>query len=451
MIFSCSRLLCLFAASVVISACQTTGTSKWVPAGSSAADISTAENHILAGQDAVGAQDINFEIGKNPYAYKDIPPGVRPALDTREAGIWLQLDKIEEKQKSAGNRVQDEKLNSYLTEIACKMSGPYCQDVRVYTQRIPLFNATMAPNGMMTIYTGFLLRTQNEAQLASVLGHEVGHYIRRHSIQGLDDTVAKSDFSAVFGILAAGMGAPGVADLMNLALISSQFSFNRDHEREADLIGINLLHLRGYDTREAANVWKLLVRERDPDKDPDEVSTSTSFSSTHPSDGERLKSLTAISNKLQGPDKWGVTNEERFDKIVGPWKFRFLQDEVRLRNWKNSLALLEILEEYGHDKAEIAFFQGEIYRNRDKKADEDAEDEDDRIADIDRALKAYEKCLALPGTPAEAYRAAGLIYHKKSNHEKSRAALNRYLQLKPNAKDRKLIQYMINNSGSVSS
>lgn len=448
---SCSRLFYLIAAFVLLTACQATGISKWVPANPSAAEISPSENNLLAGQDTVGVQDIGFEIGKDPYAYKDIPPGVRPALDTREAGLWLQLDKNEEKSKTAGNRILDEELNTYLTEIVCKMSGPYCNDVRVYTQRIPLFNATMAPNGMMTLYTGFLLRAQNEAHLASVIGHEIGHYIRRHSIQRLDDIVAKNDFGFVFGIFAAGIGAPGATDLVRLAMLSSQFSFSRDNEREADLIGINLLHLRGYDTREAANIWNLLLREQDPDADPEDASTSTPFASTHPSPGERVQSLTAISDKLQGPGKWGVTNEERFDKIVGPWKFRFLQDEVRLRNWKSSLELLNILEEYGHNKAQIAFFQGEIYRNRDNEADEDAEDEEDRIADIDRALSAYEKCLSFPDAPVEAYRAAGLIYHKKSIHEKSRAVLTRYLQLRPNAKDRKLIRYMINNSGSVSS
>jgi beta-barrel assembly-enhancing protease len=433
--------------------CQTTGVSKWIPANSGASDgtDSSVNTAIPSGNNAIGITDISFEIGTDPYAYADIPPGVRPAMDTREAGLWLSIDKSEEKSKTAGNRILDENLNTYLTELVCTMSGPYCSDVRVYIQRIPLFNATMAPNGMMSIYSGFLLRAQNEAQLSAVLGHEIGHYIRRHSIQRLEDAIAKQDFGLVFGMLAAGLGVPAAGDLMQLAMLGSVYSFSRDNEREADLIGINLMHLRGYDTREASNIWTLLLREKDPDTDSNDVSTSTLFASTHPSIGERIVTLGAIADKLQGPDKWGTTNKERFDRIVGPWKFQFLQDEVRLRNWKSSLELLNILAEYGHDKAQIAYFRGEVFRNRNKDADKDAEDVAEREADIDRALRAYEESIGLPDAPAEAYRAAGLIYLKKSNPAKAREALEQYLKLKPAAEDLKLIQYMMKNAGGLTS
>jgi len=50
----------------------------------------------------------------------------------------------------------------------------------------------MAPNGMMQVATGLLLRTANEAQLAYVLGHELGHYRRRHSMQRWSDFQAKA-------------------------------------------------------------------------------------------------------------------------------------------------------------------------------------------------------------------------------------------------------------------
>ena len=440
-------------AASLLAGCQTTGISKWIPANSNVSDGTSgaADSAVPTADSAIGLTDVSFELGNDPYAYADIPPGVRPAMDTREAGLWLSIDKSEEKSKTAGNRILDKDMNAYLSELVCTMSGPYCSDVRVYIQRIPLFNATMAPNGMMSIYSGFLLRAQNEAQLTAVLGHEIGHYIRRHSIQRLEDSIAKQDFSLVFGVLAAGAGVPAAGDLMRLAMVGSIYSFSRDNEREADLIGINLMHLRGYDTREAGKIWTLLMREQDPEADSDDVSTSTPFTSTHPSIGERIITLGAIAEKLQGPGKWGKTNEERFDKIIGPWKFQFLQDEVRLRNWKSSLELLEILNEYGHDKAETAYFRGEIYRNRNKDADKDAEDEEARIADIDRALQAYEESISLPEPPAEAYRAAGLIYLKKSDVPKAREALTEYLRLKPSAHDRKLIQYMIKNAGGMTS
>ena len=53
--------------------------------------------------------------------------------------------------------------------------------------RTPYFNASMAPNGMMQVWSGLLLRVDNEAQLAAVLGHEIGHYLARHSVERLRD------------------------------------------------------------------------------------------------------------------------------------------------------------------------------------------------------------------------------------------------------------------------
>lgn len=441
------KFLTMVLAVCLTAGCQTEGKGKWISSTGQFEDIKDpiTETSSLSSNVTSSGLDINFEIGKDPYAYNNIPPGVRPATDTIEGGIWYSADKIEAKGRTAGNRIHDKKLNAYLNKIACDLAGPYCPDMRVYLLRVPIFNATMSPNGMMSIYTGFLLRVQNEAQLASVIGHEIGHYIRRHSIQRLEDNIAKREFGLVFGMLMAVAGVPAMSDIMQLALISSQSAFSRDNEREADVIGITLLHQNGYDVREAAKIWESLIREENPDQDPDKVSTSTPFASTHPSHGERTETLDLIANKLQGPGKWGKTNEAEFDRIVGPWKFKYLEDEVRLRNWKSSLEVLQILRENGHTESEILYFEGEIFRNRNRDVDPDAEKEEDREADTARAIKAYEKSMALADAPPEAFRAAGLLYNREKMPAKARQALAEYLRLKPNAHDAKLIEYMIIN------
>ncbi len=440
--------LCSVLLTVSLTAgCQTSGTSKWISSSGQFEDIKDpiTETATLTSKGNDFGLGANFEIGSDPYAYDSIPPGVRPAIDTIEGGIWYSADKIEAKGRTAGNRIHDKKINAYLNKVACKLAGPYCPDMRVYLLRVPIFNAAMSPNGMMSIYTGFLLRVQNEAQLASVVGHEIGHYIRRHGIQRLEDNIAKRQFGMVFGMLMAVAGVPAMSDVMQLAMLSSQYAFSRDNEREADVIGITLLHMNGYDVREAGKIWESLIREENPDQDPEEVSTSTPFASTHPSSGERTETLSAIANKLQGPDKWGKSNKTDFDRIIGPWKFKYLEDEVRLRNWKSSLEVLEILQENGHKESEISYFKGEIFRNRNRDADPDAEEEKDREADSARALKAYETSMSQTDAPPEAFRAAGLLYNREKMTEKARHALSTYLRLKPNAHDAKLIEYMITN------
>jgi predicted Zn-dependent protease len=61
--------------------------------------------------------------------------------------------------------------------------GRETPDLRIYLMRSALFNASMFPTGMMVVNTGLMARVRNEAQLAAVLGHEAGHYYRKHSIE----------------------------------------------------------------------------------------------------------------------------------------------------------------------------------------------------------------------------------------------------------------------------
>jgi predicted Zn-dependent protease len=69
--------------------------------------------------------------------------------------------------------VRDPALNAYVRSVLCKVTDDYCRDVRVYIVDVPYFNASMAPNGAMMVWTGTLLRVRNEAQLALVLGPRV--------------------------------------------------------------------------------------------------------------------------------------------------------------------------------------------------------------------------------------------------------------------------------------
>ena len=75
--------------------------------------------------------------------------------------------------------IKDKELNDYVKKVFCKLQPDYCQKIRIYITRIPAFNATMAGNGLMEIWSGALLHLENEAQLAAVIGHEFGHYFFR--------------------------------------------------------------------------------------------------------------------------------------------------------------------------------------------------------------------------------------------------------------------------------
>ena len=98
----------------------------------------------------------------------------------------------------------------------------------------------MAPNGMMVVWTGLLLRAQNEAQLAAVIGHESGHYIKRHSLKSWLDAKARTDLMVLLSIGIGVGGVPAGGNIFNITqLLQAGFmaKHSRDNEREADYIG----------------------------------------------------------------------------------------------------------------------------------------------------------------------------------------------------------------------
>jgi predicted Zn-dependent protease len=137
-------------------------------------------------------------------------PDQRPAEGSDEAELWYIMERIERELKASPLLVRDPALNDYVHSVLCKVTDDYCRDVRVYIVDVPYFNASMAPNGAMMVWTGTLLRVRNEAQLALVLGHEFGHYRERHTLQQWRKLKHSSAFLGVFGVLASGVGA-GVA------------------------------------------------------------------------------------------------------------------------------------------------------------------------------------------------------------------------------------------------
>ena len=170
--------------------------------------------------------------------------------------------------------IRDAGLREYLQGIACKLAGEHCPDVRVYPVRTPFFNASMAPNGMMQVWSGLLLRAENEAQLAAVLGHEIGHYLQRQPWIGCatPSPARRSAPSSPRSVWSAARPA------RRRWPRPSPSTATRSARPTA--IGLTLMRDAGYDPREASKVWDNLraeaaaapgggCRQRQPDvRDP---------------------------------------------------------------------------------------------------------------------------------------------------------------------------------------
>ena len=351
-------------------------------------------------------------------------PGRRPALADADAGLWQLSDKAESQLRNSPHRVRDPQLEAYIRELACNVAGEYCADLRVYLVRTPFFNASMAPNGFMQVWTGLLLRMENEAQLCAVLGHEAGHYMRQHTLERFRSVRNASDAMAFLGM---GLGLAGlglVGSFAELMVIASLFAYNRDQEREADEIGLGLITARGYAPEEASKVWAQVIAE----SEAAEVKKSRDFLlATHPHPAERMESLTAQAGAKSAPAAGWQTGADRYQQMMAPHRGWLLADEVRLRQPGPSLVLFDRLLKSAPQDGALLFAKGEVFRLRDKDGD------------LEQALAFYQHAIAAPVPPAEAYRGVGLIRMKQGDRPAASEMFRRYLERKPDAEDRLLI------------
>ena len=139
--------------------------------------------------------------------------------DSDERGLWQVIDEEERGLRTSPTVIRDPVLNAYVRSVLCKTIGAdKCRNVRLYIMHTSQFNAAMAPNGMLQVWSGLLLRAQNEAQLAAVLGHEYTHFEQRHTLRLWRALRSKSNAAGWFSMLPFG-------GVVGLGLIASVFSF----------------------------------------------------------------------------------------------------------------------------------------------------------------------------------------------------------------------------------
>jgi predicted Zn-dependent protease len=360
-----------------------------------------------------------------------MPPRLaRPDPASDEGGWWSQMDREEQRLRASGFLIRDQALNEYVRGIACRLAGAHCPDLRVYLVRTPVFNAMMAPNGMMQIWSGLLLRMTNEAQLAAVIGHEMGHYFARHSIEMIRSAKTLTAVGHYLGLALGAVrssNAGRVANAADIAMIAGFLSYNRDNEREADRIGLELMTQAGYAPLEASRVWEQLLEELRAGADGDgEFWRVSILFATHPPARERHETLAAMAGSATGR-----TGEAEYRSALAARRPEFLGDELKRHRFGETKVLFDRLLKAVPDDGEVEYALGEAYRMR------------DGVTDAHSALEAYRKAQAMRGAPPELYRSMGLLERQLGQHGEARASFERYLELKPNAHDAELIRRYI--------
>lgn len=349
-----------------------------------------------------------------------IPPA--PDMNSDEAGLGMQVAKLEQDLKNSSALIRDKKLNEYVQAIMCRVAAVACPSLRLYIVESAGFNVASLPNGAVVVWSGALLRAGNEAELAQLLGHEIAHYLHRDSLKQFNRMVNTSSVVALLGVAASGVGIDFVGTGASIATLSARYAHSQSTERDADRLGFELATGAGYDPLASAAIWGLIAGEADAGGRRD------IFSTVHSRPDDRLAALNAMASGATRRD-FRKTGTEAWRANIAPWQARWVADELR-RGGAN-VALFVHLSAADPARGLYRYALGEAYRKRGAPGD------------AALARTAFRAALAAPDAPPLAWRGLGLMAMQGGDKDAARTAFIRYRATAPDADDKAMIDYYL--------
>ncbi len=149
-------------------------------------------------------------------------------------------------------------------------------------------NAWCMPGGLICVYEGILPLTQDEPSLAIVLGHEIAHAVARHSAEQMSTQIKQQYGMQIGAAVLGGMGVGSNTSSIIQAIAAQGFNFknlsySRNHESEADHMGLIFAAMAGYDPQVAVAFWQRMAAASNNQR--------SEFLSDHPSDATRIKQI----------------------------------------------------------------------------------------------------------------------------------------------------------------
>jgi len=239
---------------------------------------------------------------------KAIKPGFN--LFSKDQDIALGKEAAVEIEKEV-QVVNDRELTAYIDRMGRKLAANSQDPEYDFTFKVvadPAINAFALPGGPIYINTGLIANADNEAQLAGVVGHEIGHVVLRHSTNQasksamfqLPAMLAGGALNKQGGMLAS-LGSIG----LGLGLNSALMRYSRKAETQSDIVGARMMAASGYNPIEAANFFKKL-EEAGGARGPE-------FLSSHPNPGNR--SETIREEIAAFPNRNYTTNSREFERM----------------------------------------------------------------------------------------------------------------------------------------
>ncbi len=187
---------------------------------------------------------------------------------------------------------------------------------RFYVVNDKAINAFATLGGRVYVHTGLIAATTSEAQLASVMGHEIGHIVGRHGLENVKKAQKLGMFAVgatIVGAIFGGQGGAQAGEAIG-SLVAGGFlmKHSREAEREADFLGLYNIKNAGYNTGGMVEMFQMLQQVTKGG------GSMGSILASHPDPREReANTRTEIDQYLQGTDRRGVSNSNDFQRLKG--------------------------------------------------------------------------------------------------------------------------------------
>ncbi len=212
--------------------------------------------------------------------------------------------------------VQDAEVTDYLQALGARLvsnSPDKQQKFNFFVVEDNSINAFALPGGIVGVHTGLILAANSESELASVLGHEIGH-VTQHHLARMLASQKYDTFKNIAGIALALLVARANPQLASGALttasavgVQNQLDYTREHEREADRIGLQILDSGGFDVRAMPAFFTTLQRGTRFVE-----GSAPSFLRTHPLTAERIAD---VANRVEQMPYRQVTDSVEFQYV----------------------------------------------------------------------------------------------------------------------------------------
>lgn len=217
----------------------------------------------------------------------DYAQTVLPPQEERRIG-----EEVMREIRGSGQMVSDVEIADYLASVGYRLvanSSDNQQAFSFFVIQDPTINAFALPGGFIGVHTGLIQSARSESELASVLAHEIGHVVQRHlaRMMAQQEREAIPSLAALAVSILMARANPQLAQAgiaaTQAGTVQRQLDYTREHEREADRVGLQILNDSGFDTRAMPSFFETLMKgTRFYD------GSAPSFLRTHPLTTERI-------------------------------------------------------------------------------------------------------------------------------------------------------------------